>query len=379
MQTRDISEVKQIWIDESVKDGIVARNVIERAAPGVAISFTDRPQEILNDFRKAGRIEDKHTLLVYKFPGKFLSSCPGSDGMVCCNYFVINFGYGCLYDCHYCFLQNYLNNPLITLFGNSDDLFAELGRRMQNQKFHFRVGTGETTDSLVLEPLSGMAELLVKHFAEIPNATLELKTKSSNVDTLLNLDHRGRTVVSWSINPPHIAEEIEVGTTTIDQRLEAARKVAKAGYRLAFHLDPVIHFEGWESAYHALIDRVFATVSPDSVAWISLGSFRYTPGLKTVMQSRFPEDWLTRGEMIQGPDGKYRYFKTIREEMYRSIREKIQSVDKRLFLYLCMETRRMWEDVFHFVPESAKNLDIGFEERRVYLDSLRPSGAGASR
>lgn len=369
---RRTEEIEQIYIEKSLRDGIIARNLESRAG-GVRIEYTDKPQEILEHYRKGGSLDEKRVLLLYRFPGKFMSTCPGSDGMVCCNYFVINFGYGCLFDCHYCFLQSYLNNPVLTVFGNIEDLFNELDNKIRGKNFHFRIGTGETTDSLVLEPWTGMAETLVNHFAQLPNATLELKTKSSNVETLLGLDHRGKTVMSWSLNPDRIMQEIETGTATIQERLAAARRAESAGYRLAFHLDPVIHYEGWEAEYHGLIDRIFNTVRTDSVAWISLGSFRYSPGLKPVMQTRFPDDWLTREEMVQGPDGKYRYFKTIREEMYRSIREKIQSIDKRLFLYLCMETRRMWEDVFHFVPGSAKNLDEGFDRRRLYMDSISQS------
>lgn len=361
-------EIQKVYIERSLEGSRIAENIRSRA--GVSIEITDRPEEILAHYRKSGSLDEKRALLLYRFPGKFMSTCPGSDGMVCCNYFVINFGYGCLFDCHYCFLQSYLNNPLLTVFGNLEDLFGELRAKVEKKNLHFRIGTGETTDSLVLEPWTGMAEALIDEFSSIENATLELKTKSSNVDTLLGLNHRGRTVISWSVNPERIMQEIETGTATIDERLDAAKRAAAAGYRLAFHLDPVIHYEGWEAEYHGLIDRIFSTVSPDSVAWISLGSFRYSPGLKPVMQTRFPDDWLTKAEMIQGPDGKYRYFRTIREEMYRSIRGKIESVDKRLFLYLCMETRRMWEDVFHFVPVSAKKLDQGFDERRLYLDSL---------
>jgi spore photoproduct lyase len=88
------------------------------------------------------------------------------------------------------------------------------------------------------------------------------------------------------------------------------------------------------------------------------------------MQLRFPGDELTKGEMIQGSDGKHRYFKLIRQEMYRSIREKIQQVDRRLFMYLCMETQWMWDNVFGFVPSSAKNLDQMFETRRQEIERI---------
>ncbi|MCB1322623.1 MAG: hypothetical protein KDK34_20355, partial [Leptospiraceae bacterium] len=313
-------------------------------------------------------------LLVYRWPAKFLSSCPGSDGMVCCQYFVINFGIGCLFDCHYCYLQSFLNHPLMSIFGNLEDLFAELDERTRNRNFHFRIGTGEYTDSLALEPLTALSTHLVEYFAAHPNATLELKTKSSNVDTLLDLDHNGHTVVAWSLNPPEVIAAVEDGTANLDERLAAAARVQAAGYKLAFHLDPLIYFEGWEAAYHGLIDRIFSVLDPDRVAWISTGSFRYAPGLKEAIQARFPDDELTRAEMVAGPDGKQRYFKSIREQMFRSIKEKIESVDPALFLYLCMETRRMWDRVFGFVPSSGKNLDALFDQRRLHMEARRPTG-----
>lgn len=369
MQSFD--SLKTIYIDRGLTgENPIVRNITERAPAHVRLEFVDDPREILDRYvHGGGDMSTKEDLLVYRFPGKFLSTCPGSDGMVCCAYYVINFGLGCLYDCHYCYLQSFLNNPLMTLFGNLDDLFAELDERTRGKNFQFRIGTGEYTDSLALEPLTGISSELVRYFAQHPNAVLELKTKSNNVDGLLDLDHRGRTVVSWSLNPPPVIEAIEPGTASLDERLAAARKVQEAGYRLAFHLDPLIYFEDWEREYHALIERVFDHVDPDHVAWISTGSFRYTNDLRETIQSRFPEDRLTReGEMIAGPDGKHRYFKTIREDMFRSIKAKIESVDPKLFLYLCMETQRMWRKVYGTVPDSGKNLDAQFEARRRFID-----------
>src|SRR5690606_14101973 len=148
---------------------------------------------------------------------------------------------------------------------------------------HFRIGTGEYTDSLALEKLTGLSSILVDFFSRKPNATLELKTKSDNVESLLDLDHRGRTVISWSVNPPFVTQNIEHDTASLERRLAAAQKAQAAGYRLGFHLDPLIFFEGWEEAYHSLIDLIFEHVDPNRVAWISTGSFRYAPGLKEVM------------------------------------------------------------------------------------------------
>lgn len=371
MAMRTPDQIKKIYIDKAVGQSELAHSIRSKLADSqVLIEEIDDPKAVLDHYQKNGALFEKDTLMVFRFPGRFLSSCPGSDGMICCQYFVINFGVGCLYDCHYCYLQNFLNHPLMTLFGNLEDMFAEIDRKISGKNFHFRVGTGEYTDSLALEPITGISSILVNHFANIPNATLELKTKSTNVDDLIGLDHKEHTVVSWSLNPQNIIDDVEPGTASLEERLQAAEKAMNAGYRLAFHFDPVIYHEGWEPNYHRLLEEVFDRINTNRISWISLGSFRHSPGQKEIMQSRFASDSLTKQEMVQGSDGKYRYFKTIREPMYASIRKKIKQIDPKLFLYLCMETQRMWEGVFGFVPSSSKNLDSMFDQRRRYIDSL---------
>ena len=39
----------------------------------------------------------------------FFKPCPCTKNVVCCNYSILNMGYGCPYECSYCFLQGYQN------------------------------------------------------------------------------------------------------------------------------------------------------------------------------------------------------------------------------------------------------------------------------
>jgi spore photoproduct lyase len=263
-----------------------------------------------------------------------------------------------------------MNQPLMTVFGNIEDLFLEIDKKIKGKNFHFRIGTGEYTDSLALDPIIEISPILVNYFAQLDNATLELKTKSNFVDHLLNLNHNNHTVVAWSLNPQNIIDEIEPGTASLKERIVAAKKVQEAGYDLAFHLDPLIYHDNWEQNYQEMLDQLFDTINPDRIRWISLGTFRYSIGQKEIMQKRFPNDHLTKKEMVQGSDKKFRYFKTIRQEMYEKIKNYLDKKDPKLFSYLCMETRYMWEKIYHFVPESSKNLDEYFDNRRKYVQTI---------
>jgi len=132
--------IKQIYIDSSLNksENLLIQNILKNTQnKNIKIELIDHPKEIFDFYLKNGNLFEKDTLLVYRHQGKFISSCPGSDGMVCCQYFVINFGIGCLYDCHYCYLQNFMNQPLMTVFGNIEDLFIEIEKKNQREKFSF--------------------------------------------------------------------------------------------------------------------------------------------------------------------------------------------------------------------------------------------------
>ena len=293
----------------------------------------------------------KHTLLLTKNRGKFLKSCPGTREYLCCDYQVLNVGMNCPMDCVYCILQAYLNNSELSFFVNVDELFAELDRSFAEEpKRYWRVGTGEFTDSLALDSLTGLSRLLVEYMRDKPRAVLELKTKTAEVENLIGLDHGGRTIVAWSLNSPLITDREELHTASLTQRLAAAARCATQGYRLAFHFDPIIFHSGWQDGYGDTISRLFAAVPSESIAWISLGCLRFLPVLRAIASERFPGSRFFHEEFVQGLDGKRRYFRKLRVEMYRFLAERILAAAPDICIYLCMESEEIWQEVFDYVP-----------------------------
>ena len=139
-----------------------------------------------------------------------------------------------------------------------------------------------------------------------PNAALELKSKAAYVDDLIGLDHGGRTTCAWSVNAREIVAAEEHRAATLDQRFAAAARCEKAGYRVAFHFDPIFHYEGWEQGYQKVIKRIFASVPAESIAWISLGCFRFVSGLDRSCESAFPPAASHLANSLWGGDGKMR-------------------------------------------------------------------------
>ena len=55
------------------------------------------------------------------------------------------------------------------------------------------------------------------------------------------------------------------------------------------------------------------------------------------------------------PDGKLRYFQPLRVEMYRKMVGWIRRAAPTVKIYLCMESREVWQQVFGFAPAVKKN------------------------
>ena len=300
----------------------------------------------------------KQRLFLTRHKGDFLKKCPGSDGQVCCNYFVINFASNCPMDCSYCYLQEYLaDNPELKVFSNVGDLLTEADELLnKHRRFFFRIGTGEITDSLALDPYIGFTNEIVPFFAEQSNVLLELKTKSDCVEGLLVLDPKDRVVVSWSMNPQRVIDLDEHGTASLSERLLAARRCQDAGYRLGFHFDPIVEYPNWESDYEDMLDQTFGSVDWRRIAWLSMGVLRDTPSLKRIVRTRFPRTQLLTGEQVLCPDGKLRYFQPMRVDIYRKMVRWIRRAAPTVKVYLCMESKEVWEQVFGFAPSCEREL-----------------------
>ena len=355
-----------LFIEEGAEDYPLTRHVLKKLS-GIPVRHIVETESVVDEIKRtspdvfgAGK---KH-LVLSRFKGSLLKKCPGiSPGMVCCNYYIVNLMKNCIYDCSYCFLQGFLeNNPLLVAFMNVDDFLAELNGVFEaHPERNYRVGTGELADSLALEELLPYSDQLIPFFNERKNAVLELKTKSDQVAALLKQENTKNVIVSWSLNPQQVIEREEKGTPGIKQRLEAARLCHEKGYRIGIHFDPIIIFPGWESAYEDLVRQLFATIPPENIEWISLGSFRYRSQLKKIIQERHEDTQLFTSEHVPSKDGKYRYFRPLRNKAYETIRNYLKKESESLNVYLCMETKEIWEGVTGKSPRSDKKLDQFFD------------------
>lgn len=319
----------------------------------------------------------KRTLLLTERKGPFLTPCQGMTGRhrACCAYRILNIVENCPMDCSYCILLGYLDNPLITAHVNLDGLSGEIDRARPGNGRLLRLGTGELGDSLALDRLTGFSLEMIRAVERLDDVVLELKTKTLEIENLLSIPAPENVVVSWSLNSVRNAETEDAGAPPVEARLEAARRCLAHGYLTAFHFDPLIHSPSWQEDYRRVVEALFDIVDPARIVYISLGGLRFPPSMKPLIEERFPQSRITSGELVRSWDGKLRYFRSIRVEMYRRMVEWIRARAPDVTIYLCMESPQVWQDVFGWSPERVRDvaeyLDAGCRKAKLARRAMR--------
>ena len=356
--------IRKLYIDVDVADFPEVRSILNRL--NLPAKIVKNAEEVYHRISLATDPvkKGKEILFLTRNRGAFVKKCPGTRSYTCCGYEILHIGTFCHMDCTYCILQSYFHPPMLQYFVNHENLFEELERVFTGDSIH-RIGTGEFTDSLIWELWTDFSNRLVPAFAAQRRAILELKTKTTSVERLEQLAHNRKVITAWSVNTPRIIATEEHRTASLSARLRSAAKCESWGYPLAFHFDPILIYDGCETDYEQTVKEIFSYASADNIVWISLGTFRFMPSLKPLIQKRFPSSKIIYGEFITGLDGKMRYFKPLRIEIYRKIIASIRKFAPQVLIYLCMEDDEVWQKSLGFTPGERGGLARMLDEQAI--------------
>ena len=201
------------------------------------------------------------------------------------------------------------------------------------------------SDTLCFEPEYGLSRVMAEFFAGTEDQYYLIHTKSANVDHLADLDHRGHTILVWSLTSHTVSRVVEPGSATTEERIEAARRAQEAGYPVRFKLKPIVPVHGWRDEVREMIALLFARVRPDNIgmctiAWMSAADVEacldpdiLDPEALRIMRNAADE---MRG-VHTGPLPP-----ALRAEIYSFCVEEIRRHDREVPVFLSTETPEMW-------------------------------------
>jgi len=205
---------------------------------------------------------------------------------------------GCPGKCEYCYLNTTLGKkPYVRVYVNLDEIFGQAKKYIDDRVPEVTVFEGAaTSDPLPVEPYTGSLARAITFFSKQEKARFRFVTKFTNVDSLLKLDHRGNTRFRFSINSRSVIDRFEVGTPRLTQRLEAAAKVAAAGYPLGFIIAPVVTYAGWHDEYSEMFARLGQDFEFGQGLTLEIITHRFTSKAKRNILEIFPETVLPMEE-----------------------------------------------------------------------------------
>jgi spore photoproduct lyase len=275
--------------------------------------------------------------------------CPvESEKTVCCNLKTIDAVETCSFGCSYCTIQTFYNDKIVF-----DANFKEKLKSIKlDPHKNYHIGTGQSSDSLAFgnknNILADLNDFALKH----PNIILEYKTKSNNIQFLLQSKIANNIFVTWSLNPQTIIDNEEAFTASLAKRLSAARAIADKGVKIGFHFHPIIYYDNWETDYWQVVEKIRAQFKPSEIIFISFGSVTFIKPVMKKIRKLGLTTKILQMDFVADPHGKLTYADEIKIEKFKKMYQFFKEWHKNVFFYLCMEKAEIWEKSFGYVYKS---------------------------
>ena len=261
------------------------------------------------------------------------------EGNTCPNYWHFSpYGF-CPYDCQYCYLAGTPGvkfSPTVKIFLNINEIIDQIANAASRLSEPTAFYLGKLQDGLALDPITGYSRIMIPFFAQQKYARLTLLTKSANVDNLLDLDHRGNTILSWSLNPDEIFDAFESNVPSPAERIAAMRKCADVGFQIRAVIMPIIPIEGWQSIYTHFLENLLLKIP---LACITLGQICSYSGALYLTERKLGKNNPISNMLEKGKskDGRIRFPMSVRIEIYRNLIDTIRKLKPQMQIGLCME------------------------------------------
>jgi spore photoproduct lyase len=181
-------------------------------------------------------------------------------------------------------------------------------------------------------------------------------TKSNNLAYLKDYEHRGHTIVCWTLSCDEVSRKIEKNTPSMQQRIDSMVLCQNAGYPVRARLSPIIPVRNWRRQNADMLEAYLGAVTPDV---ITLDMFKHVEPRdvrETFDVSIWDPEFASRVDRYAEmppqerpfdiiPNGKQMFPHAMRAQVYRFFAEHIARLSPHTRIALCGETPEMWEEL----------------------------------
>ncbi len=316
--------INTIYIEREIADHPRVRQISENFSDAVTI-ICERYGEVFNPKAQNFRLQKQRPALILarKHSGMVLKT-PEGYGLGGSQNYYFSHMLNCIYDCRYCFLQGMYRSAHYVLFVNYEDFETAIVSKISEANGEIIwFFSGYDCDSLALEPITGFVEHVLPLFERYPNAFIELRTKSTQVRSLLRTEPLPNCVVAFSFTPKEISAALEHGVPSVGKRIDAMVRLQRQGWRLGLRFDPMIYHEHYQAHYRRLFVDLFQRLDTESLHSVTLGTFRLPVPYHRNILRLYPDEPLF-ATTLEPSNGMVSYKEPIRDEMIAFCEEELQ-------------------------------------------------------
>ncbi|MFB3892888.1 MAG: spore photoproduct lyase family protein [Phycisphaerae bacterium] len=247
---------------------------------------------------------------------------------------------GCPHKCDYC-EEGYYLNIMCDVEEFVEHVYQMTLRRPQQKLYRYDL----FSDQIALEPEYGASAALAEMFARTGDKFLLYYTKSDNVEHLLDLP-KSNAIFYCTLATQTVCREIERGTPSMSERIEALRRCQQAGYRVRVGFSPIIPVPDWKREATECLEKLFAVVRPETVRlWVlslmSPSECELLIGPKR-LDRRFLEAMRSPAAMAESAWSQP-FPRQARAEIYAHYLDEIRRISPGTPVTLCSEEPQVWE------------------------------------
>ena len=306
---------EHIYIEDAVAGHPLSRNILNKFQESTIIPC-NRYTEIFNRKSQNFRLQKKNpALILAEKYANFILPAPRGYGIGSGRNYYFSHMLNCIYDCRYCFLQGMYRSANYVLFVNYEDFERAIHDTIDEHcGGKVNLFSGYDCDSLAFEPVTGFVEYFLPVIKRYSNALFELRTKSTQIRSLLSLEPLENTVVAYSFTPDEVARALEHKTPAPEKRINAMKNLQDRGWRLGLRFDPLIYSVNFREQYQTLFRDIFNVIEESSIHSVSLGSFRLPRKFFRTMRRLYPEEKLFSSP-LEDASGMISYKKQLHDDM----------------------------------------------------------------
>jgi len=331
--------IKRIFVEEAVKNSNYTHNILSHF-PEVEVESIAKVEDVWGRVKKPYlQKRDNLNLFIGEKKGQLVKEAPAAYGLGLEKHYYFIHAYNCVYECQYCYLQGYFNTPDIVLFVNHHEIIAQMQAIVdadpnKDPWFH----AGEFSDSLAMSDITKEWGQYWEFFKKNPKAKLEIRTKSVNTKIIEELGPLDNVFVSFTLAGKPEGKQFDVKCPSVKGRINSIHKLAKQGFKIGMHFDPIIYTDETISNYEEVIFDLMEKLPENQLGYVSIGVVRFTKDVYREVERNYPDSPILDGEYIKSFDNKIRYARPMRMWLMNSVKDIcIKNGISKEKIYLCME------------------------------------------